>query len=152
MARVSTGGVGRGVARLPTRQVVDGPRVDEWCRPRCSIAHALTGGIGVSAWAVPSPPPPCARRPPGAAIVDEWSWFFFFLVPPSPSLLMSIFATVFSPFFSQLCSPPSPPLPPCFNLFRSVALHANLPEPPHPIIRRRPILSSPHYFYQVSLF
>ena len=85
MARVSTGGVGCGVARLPMRQVVDCPRVDGWCRPRCSIAHALTGGIGVSAWAIPSPPPPpCARRPPGAAIVDEWSWFFFFYSPLPP--------------------------------------------------------------------
>ena len=75
MAPVSTGGVGSGVARLPTRQVVDGPSFDGMCRPSCSMAHALTGGIGVSARAVPRPPP-CARRPPGALIVDEWSWFF----------------------------------------------------------------------------
>ena len=110
MARVSTGGIGCSIARLPTRQVVDGPRVDGWCRPRCSIAHALTGGIGVSAWAVPSPPPPALVVP-----LAQRLWMsgrgFFFLFPPSPSLLMSIFATVFSHFFSQLCPPPSPPPP-----------------------------------------
>ena len=27
------------------------PRVDGWCRPLCSMAHASTGGIGVAAWA-----------------------------------------------------------------------------------------------------
>ena len=140
MAPVSTGGVGSGVARWPTQQIVDGPHVDGWCRPRCSMAHALTGGIGISARAVPRPPP-CARRPPGAAIVDEWLWFFFYLFPPSPSLLMSIFATVFSHLFSQLCSPPLPFPPPCFILFRSVALHANLPEPPPPIICRSLLFS-----------
>ena len=30
---------------------VDVPRVDGWCRLRCSMAHASTGGIGVAAWA-----------------------------------------------------------------------------------------------------
>ena len=83
MAPVSTGGVGSGVARLPTRQVVDGPSFDGMCRPSCSMAHALTGGIGISARAVPRPPP-CARCPPGAAIVDEWSCFFLIYSPLPP--------------------------------------------------------------------
>ena len=42
-----------------------------------------------------------------------------FFIPPAPSLLMSIFATVFSHLFYQLCyspipPPPLPPSPPAF--------------------------------------
>jgi len=100
-------------------------RVFGWCRPRCSIAHASTSGIGIAARAAPHSPPPRSSSP--------WR-------RDCGSLSMSIFATVFSHLFYQLCYSPSPslpsPFPPCFILFRSVALQANSPYPPPPIIRR----------------
>jgi hypothetical protein len=110
MARVSTGGVGRGVARLPTRQVVDCPRVDGWCRPRCSIAHALTGGIGVSAWAVPSPPPPALVVPLAQRLWMSGRGFFFF-IPPFPLSINVNFCYCVLSFFFSIMSPPSPPPP-----------------------------------------
>ena len=100
MARVSTGGVGRGVARLPMRQVVDCPRVDGWCRSRCSIAHALTGGIGVSAWAVPSPPPPALVVPLAQRLWMSGRGFFFFIPPFPLSINVNFCYCVLSFFFS----------------------------------------------------
>jgi hypothetical protein len=83
MAPVSTGGVGSGVARWPTRQVVDGPCVDGWCRPRCSMAHALTGGIGVSARAVPRSPPPALIVPLAQRLWMSGSVYFIYSpLPP----------------------------------------------------------------------
>ena len=42
--------------------------VDGWCRLHCSMAHASTGGIGVTARVAPQPPSR-AYCPPGTAVV-----------------------------------------------------------------------------------
>jgi len=122
-------------------------------RSRCSIAHASTSGIGIAARASPpSLPPPALVVVPLASRLRMSGSCGLSSPPPPPSFQsMSIFATVFSHLFYQLCYSPSPslpsPFPPCFILFRSVALQANSPYPPPPIIRRirHSILSSPHF-------
>ena len=140
MARTLTGGVGC-VARWPTRRQVASAlrrgrpvrrrdcvrlslslrRIPRRClhdfgcfRSRCSIAHASTSGIGIAARASPPslPPLPALIVVPLASRL-RMSGSCGLPPPPPPSFQsMSIFATVFSHLFYQLCSSPPPPLPP----------------------------------------